>query len=348
MNVLFAPDWQEGNPYQSLLAAALERHDVHVDFLEGYKRLLPLSRLLAGRRFDIFHLHWPEAYAPLKGDGWDWFRSARFSVDLAAAVRNRVLVATAHNLVWHNRAHEAFIDVNVRSVFRRAKATFAHSAGARDILVRQFALASERVPVIPHGDLSSSFGPPIEAHRARQELAIGDQKVALAFGAVEPYKGLEHVISWWKSRGPANVVLAIVGKPLDQGYAAHVSALAANASNVLVRLDRQSDAALRQWLSVASVAIFKYQRIFTSGAANLARSYGIPLLIPAAADTVALGEPTPYVHRFISMDDFGQALSAALAIAPDFAAAAVWRAACSWDVVARQTADAYVKALSSD
>jgi hypothetical protein len=48
------------------------------------------------------------------------------------------------------------------------------------------------------------------------------------------------------------------------------------------------------------------------------------------------------------MDDFGQALSAALAIAPDFAAAAVWRAACSWDVVARQTADAYVKALSSD
>src|SRR4051812_30121992 len=68
MNVLFAPDWRDGVPYQRLLAGPLEEHGVRVSFLRDYKRGLPLARLVRERArqapVDILHLHWPEAYYP--------------------------------------------------------------------------------------------------------------------------------------------------------------------------------------------------------------------------------------------------------------------------------------------
>ena len=113
MKVIFAPDWRNGVPYQRLLAGALEQHGVHVTFLEGYKRVLPLRRLLAAQNCDLLHLHWPEAYYPRKGDAWDWFRRARFVGDLRAATRRCALATTAHNLHAHNRAGEAFATRNI-------------------------------------------------------------------------------------------------------------------------------------------------------------------------------------------------------------------------------------------
>jgi hypothetical protein len=104
---------------------------------------------------------------------------------------------------------------------------------------------------------------------------------------------------------------------------------------------------LRLWLSAADVTIFNYHHIFTSGAANLARSFGIPIVLPKRLDTVVLGEPTPYVRRFTNFaTDFAEQLTAALAVQPDFAAAASWREASNWDTVARLTADGYRYAVS--
>jgi hypothetical protein len=115
---------------------------------------------------------------------------------------------------------------------------------------------------------------------------------------------------------------------------------------ITTRFEWLSDAQLRLWLSAADVAIFNYREIFTSGAANLARSWGLPILLPRRLDTVAVGEPTPSVHRFSSFgEDFGTQLHAALASPPDYAGAEHWRRECSWDRVAKLTLDGYRRAL---
>src|SRR5437660_952845 len=125
MDVIFAPDWRDGVPYQRLLADALANHDVRVTFLDGYKRGFPLCRLMRERRCDLLHLHWPEAYYPRKGDAWDWFRRARFAFDLAGAIRRCALALTAHNLVAHNRCGESFISRNSNAAVQRASVVFA-------------------------------------------------------------------------------------------------------------------------------------------------------------------------------------------------------------------------------
>lgn len=344
---VFAPDWRGGVPYQRLLAEALPAHGVRVSFLADYKRVLPLRRLMRARTGDILHLHWPEAYYPVKGDAWDWFRRARFPFDLAGAVRNRALAVTAHNLHAHNRAGKSFEFRNSRAALRMARVIFAHSQTAKKRLVETFGLLPEKIRVIPHGDLSVTLGAPVSASEARTALGLKDGRLALVFGAVEPYKGQEEIIAWWKQAKPG-ATLAIVGKPHTDEYRAHIAQLTAGVPNIVTHFGWLDDTQFKLWMCAANVTIFNYRQIFTSGAANLARSWGLPILLPKRLDTVVLDEPTPHVHRFEQLDsDFAAKLDAAFRVSPDFAAAADWRAACTWDTVARLTADGYRMALAA-
>ncbi len=344
---IFAPDWRSGVQYQRLLAEALPPHGVSVSWLTHYKRIFPLRRLMASRRCDILHLHWPEAYYPAKGDIWDWFRRARFSFDLAGAIRGRALAVTAHNLQAHNRGNESFQFRNSRAAFQRAGVVFAHSEIAKLRLVEAFQLAPSKVRIIPHGDLSVTLGPPVPRDEARAALGLNAGRIALIFGAVEPYKGQEEIIEWWKRAKP-DATLAIVGKPHTEEYRARIAQLTAGIANITTRFGWLDDAQLKLWLCAADATIFNYRTIFTSGAANLARSWGLPMLLPKRLDTVVLDEPTPFVRRFESMDsDFASKLAETFSTPPDFAAAAQWRAATSWETVARITADGYRMALAN-
>jgi len=341
MNILFAPDYRAGVPYQTLLADALIRRGANVRFLQGYKRVFPLSRLLQDQDCDILHLHWPEAYYSRRGDAFDLFRIARFPFDLHRASQRAVLVTTAHNFHAHDRTSEMLIGRNVRYANRKSRVVFAHSAGAKQKLVQAFGLDPSLVRVVPHGDLSVAMRPPLSQAEARRQLGLGDGKLALMFGAVKPYKGLEDVIAWWKEAQPP-VKLAIVGKPGSDAYAAHISNIIGETSRIISRFEFLSDDALGLWLSAADAVIANYREILTSGAASLARSYGVPLVLPRRLDTIELNEPTPYVRRFTDFaTDFRTELDAALSLPPNFASAATWRNACNWDRIAELTMDGY-------
>jgi beta-1,4-mannosyltransferase len=345
MNILFAPDYRAGVPYQTLLADALIRRGANVRFLEGYKRIFPLSRLLQDQHCDILHLHWPEAYYSRRGDAFDLFRTARFPFDLHRASQRAVLVTTAHNFHAHDRAAEMLIGRNVRYANRKSRIVFAHSAGAKQKLVQAFGLDPSLVRVVPHGDLSVAMRPPVNQAEARHQLGLGDGKLALMFGSVQPYKGLEEVIAWWRNEQPP-IKLAIVGRPITERYGMQIARAIADTPQILRRFEYLPDDALGLWLSAADVVICNYREILTSGAACLARSVGVPLLLPNRLDTVELGEPTPYVRRFNDFaTDFRLELNAALSMPPDYSAAASWRHECNWERIADITIDGYQRAL---
>lgn len=342
MRVLFAPDYREGVAYQQLLADALAAENVRVEFLRHYRRVLPLARGLRDFSGDIFHLHWPEKYFQRKRDAADWLRLARYRLDLALATRRVPLVVTAHDLRPHNRAGEPFLHANFQATMRRASAVFVHSASALQTLAATYSFDPAKCHVIPHGDLSATLGELPARAEARQGLNIGEnEKVCLLFGTVEPYKGIEPVIEWWRQNTPP-ATLAVVGKPLTPEYKNTIAALAADAPGIRLDLAWQSDGALKQWLAAADAVVFNYHAIFTSGAAALARSLGLPILIPSRLATVDLHEPHPLVFRFSDFQtDFSRQLAAALAAAPSRDAARAWRSATDWREVARETARVY-------
>lgn len=346
MEILFAPDWRQGVPYQRLLAESLVEKGARVSFLSDYKRFLPLTRLMGQQPADLLHLHWPEAYYQRKHDRWDFFRRARFVSDLSLATRRTPFVFTAHNLTEHNYGG-SFAHANYAAAYRRARLVFAHSAAAAGELVRTYGLPEEKIRVIPHGDLSAALPPPVPQAEARARLNLPAGRLCLMFGAVEPYKGQDEVIAYWREAQPG-ATLVIAGRPLNPEYAGFLRRSIQHSPGVILRLEWLSDADLALLLSAADVALFNYRAIFTSGAATLARSWGLPLLIPNRLSTVDLAEPDPRVVRFEGLDeDFEEKLETAFRRAPDHAAAAPWRAQTAWARVAELTMNGYREALAA-
>lgn len=348
MKVLFAPDWRRGVSYQQLLADALKAHEVDVAFLAGYRRVLPLCRGVRPFKSDLVHLHWPEPYWLPRGGWTDSFRAWRYLPDIALTRIQQPLVYTAHNLWPHNLPHSFRVRCICSATLRASSAVIAHSRGALDELLREFPIDEKKCAVIPHGDLSVDFPLPLPQAEARARLQLGSDSrpLALMFGHVEPYKGLDEIIHWWKQHRP-EARLAIVGHPIHDQFKRELESMVGAKDPVVLRLQRVDNAELSLWLSAANCAVFNYRQIFTSGAACLARSWGLPLVLPDRLQTLDLQEPTRYVQRFHSVDeDFAATLAKAFSVPSNFATAQPWRESTAWPLIAQKTSEIYQQALS--
>jgi len=347
MRVLFAPDWRAGTPYQTLLAEALSQHGVEVSFQSNYYRGLPLFRGTRTKAPDLVHIHWPDAYFSQRGDAWDRLRVARYPLDFWLTA-HRPVVLTAHNLVPHDRWDEGGVFRNIRYTAQKSKAVFVHSNEARHLIRERFALSEDRIHTIPFGDHSVPLGKPLPREEARVQLQLPiHEKVCLVFGNVSPYKGSDELVRFWaENRVPYRLV--VIGPIVSKAFANRLHGLAQGCATVELRLldEWLDDADLRIWLSASDCSIFNYREIFTSGAAALARSYGLPLLIPRRLTTVDLDESHPHVFRFDALrTDFSAQLERALATPFDYAIAREWRQKTCWQRVAESTALVYRNVL---
>lgn len=345
IRVLFAPDYRSDNPYQHLLAAALRQEKIETEFLSHYRRVFPLARSLAAIRPHILHLHWPEHYFKFGDSLIRSARRLRYPFDLSMATRERPLAVTAHNLKPHGK--RVSLDPLIRFTLRRAQVIFAHSESAKIKMVELAGINPDKVSVVPHGDLADALPPLVSKLQAREKLGLSaDQPVALVFGRVSPYKGIEELIEFWVQRRVAACLL-IAGEPADRTYEIGLRQLAqAPSDKIQLRLHELSNGELIELLSAADCAVFNYSDILTSGSACLARSVGLPVLLPRRLETVDLAEPSLRVLRFERLDDgFIPELERAITIGPDFASAADWRAATGWREVARKTGKGYLAIL---
>lgn len=344
IRVLFAPDYRAGSPYQALLAEALSLCGVEVTFLSHYRRGLPLFRGTRGMAPDIVHIHWPEPYFPRRRDGWDWLRVMRYPLDYWLTANRTPIMLTAHNFLPHNRPHDRGVFRNVRYTAKHSDGIFVHSNAARQAMIDNFFVAHERVHVIPFGDHSVTLGEPQPRETARAALQLPiDTKVCLVFGTITPYKGTDELVRFWtQTRIPHRLVIA--GPVLSDEFAEGLTRMAQGCPTIDLRFSREwlDNEALCAWLSASDCVIFNYREIFTSGAAALARSYGIPLLIPYRLRFADLHEPHPHVFRFHALDnEFRATLECALATGSNYELGSDWRKATSWERVAEITAAVY-------
>jgi beta-1,4-mannosyltransferase len=347
MKVVFAPDWRKGVPYQRLLAEHLTAYGVEVVFMQDYRRAFPLYRGLRNSGTDIVHIHWPEAYWPVRGNLIDYCRLWRYPIDLHLAHCRHAIAYTLHNLWPHNSSpNKPGIKTAVRATLKTANVIFAHSQSAADEAVSLFDVDPAKFVIIPHGDLSPDLGPPQSPTQAREQLHLDSRPIAVVFGRIEPYKGIENLIIWWKQNKP-QARLFILGEATPE-YAQSLTTLADSSPDITFAFRRIGDAELGLWLSAANCVLFNYLRILTSGAASLARSWGTPILLPERLNTINLDEPFPNVFRFHDLDnDFPSKLEHALTLSCDYAAAQPWREGISWNRIARDTAAAYHRILAN-
>lgn len=202
---------------------------------------------------------------------------------LPARASGRPLVLTAHDILPREPRPGQL--AAQRRLYERFDAIVVHSEHGRRRLVDELVVDERQVHVIAHGALApwAQTGVPggpgdraPSAARLPEGFRDVDGPVALFFGLLRPYKGLDVLLEAW--RGVSEGELWIVGMPRMDTTALH------RAAPARVRfLERfVSDTELGAFVARADLAVLPYRQIDASGAAFAAIGGGLPLLLSDA------------------------------------------------------------------
>src|SRR5579862_1124476 len=324
---------ETGNPYSALLAGALERSGARVDEFSA-------GRLLRGR-YDVWHLHWPERVAN---------RLVRVPVFaalvLVAKARRTRVVWTVHNLDGHTTRRPRLERGLMRWLAPRLDGIVGLSGAGVGAARRRYpALDRRPAVVVPHGHYVGRYPNEISRAEARAALglAITDHVVAFV-DRIRPDKGVERLISEFRSLEEPGARLVVAGRPASSALAAALERAAGGDERIQLHLRDVADGELQTFLNAADVVALPYERVLECGSALLALSFGRPVLVP---DTPTMRDlrlqiGADAVRIFGEELDLGGAL-AAPAVDPASLIARV-QERHDWDAIAERTLSLYAEA----
>lgn len=315
IRVLMMPDYRPDNPYQTLLANALEAGGVSVYFPWGYRRVLPIFRMATEKRafYQVLHLHWIAPY--LKGNTVlvKAIYSLKFLLDIlltrGAGIK---IVWTVHNQVSHDTPFPRLEKWTRRILSRLADRIIIHHQSMVEAIAHDYQFPPDKAVSIPIGHYRDVYPSPIPSLEARQALNLPTTgTIYLNQGMIRPYKGIDRLIQVWANH-PARLqghTLIIAGRPLDPIYGMHLQNLATGVEGLQLKLEFIEDQQMAVLFSAADVVVLPFERILTSSSLLVAMSFGKPVIAPKLGGVPeVLGKASTLLYD--SMDDKG--LSGAL------------------------------------
>jgi glycosyltransferase involved in cell wall biosynthesis len=349
-------------PYDHALASALARAGTEVTLVTSHFAYGSIPVPDGYRRCEFFYRHapgragsWPRRVAKLVQHGPDMLRYRRLAGDADVAhfqwfdvpwldrhlLPRGPVVLTAHDLLPREpRPGQARAQ---QLLLQRVDAVIVHSDYGRRKLVEGLAVEPDKVHVVPHGAFTHLTEQEHE-ERLPDELASGDGPIALFFGLLRPYKGIETLLEAW--RGIDDAELWVVGRALMP-----VDALQASAPAGVRFMPRfVSDAELPALFRRAAVIVLPYartERFDQSGVLATALAFGKAVVL---TDIGGFGEVAAHGAAELVPPSDPAALRAVLArlLADHSARERLERAALaaaagpySWDEAARRTLEVY-------
>lgn len=243
--------------------------DQVVTYADPRFRFVYLSiRVLAGQRFDIFHVHWPEVLVRGRTALETAVRSGMLRLLIRTLRIRRVpIVRTLHNL----EPHEPGSDTERRALRALDDATTSF-------------VALNPLTIPPHG---SAVHIPHGHYRDRLTGQAGIQPERgrlLYIGRVEPYKKVDRLIETFPRIGLPGLTLRIVGKPTP-ALRAVIEAAAQRERRITTKLGWVTDEELAAEVAAAELVCLPYTDLHNSGILLVALSLDRPVLVPDTPTT---------------------------------------------------------------
>lgn len=261
MRILMSPGRAISNPYIGML----------IDSLPPDVEVVPFSwRLALAGRFDVLHVHWPEALVVSGGRVRSALTRALFAT-LLTSIRalHKPTVATVHN----RRPHEG-LDGSAR----RLVSSFVRQSTRRIYLTRSSLEEAQdpRGVHINHGD----YTPVIE--RRRTSLPAMRPGRLVVFGRMRPYKGIEDLVSAFVELPEPEASLHVAGEPLNDAYRRTLVEVTDD-PRVQYTLRPLDEDELIDAVASSEAAVFPYREVFNSGAVIYALTLGRPVIVTRSA-----------------------------------------------------------------
>lgn len=291
MDAYFVPKVMEGNPYQPLLARALEKTGVRVE-AKGILTTKFMKRIetRAARRPQVLHLHWVGQYMIRPSLAGSMAATARFLARVWRLRRSGARVVwTVHNLVQHESKRPTWERWALTAHLRIVDKAIVHSEGAARETARCLRYPKERLAIIPHGHFVDWYPNTISREEARQRLGVAPgSKTLLFFGRLRAFKGVPELLDAFGRTEDPNAVLLIAGEQWDLELVQLVHARAAADPRVRAQIGFVPEEDVQLYMNAADAVALPFRAGVTSGSAVLAMSFGKALIVAQAPSLVGV------------------------------------------------------------
>jgi glycosyltransferase involved in cell wall biosynthesis len=231
-----------------------------------------------------------------------------------------------------------------RMMMAEADAVIVHcEAGRRELLAR-FPRTGPLF-TIPLGNFGGVYPRTMTRDMARERLGLRPDQFAFLFlGNLAPYKGLERLVSVFKSDADRTDALFIAGNPLDTALAERLTLAIQDDPRIHLEARTISDDEMQVYLLAGDAFVAPFEEVLTSSSVLLGLSWGLPAVVPALGCLPELvGDDAGIVY----IPGSDQALATSLHeikerdLATLRAAASQTAAVLDWNTIGRRMADVY-------
>jgi len=258
-----------GSKEEAGLAAKVRR------VLHYYMRLLGY---VSAAEPKIFHILW--------NDKLEYFD--RTILALYYRMLGKKVVRTAHNVNAGRRdGNDSWLNrLTLRAQYRLAHHIFVHSVKMKQELIGDFGLAERRVTVVPFGINNDVPHTALSTGEAKRKLGLGNgEKTILFFGAIRPYKGLEHLVEAFRQLAEKHpeyrlLIAGSTRKGSEEYWERLERTIAAQIppGRVIRKIEFIPDQDTELYFKAADVLALPYTQVSQSGVLFLAYSFGLPVV----------------------------------------------------------------------
>jgi D-inositol-3-phosphate glycosyltransferase len=230
------------------------------------------------------------------------------------------IVFTAHNVNAARRDSKdsAFNRLTLKIQYHLANHIFVHTEKMKSELRDDFGVDPGAVTVIPFGINNSVPNTKLTSAEAKRLVGIeNNARTILFFGAIRPYKGLEHLVAAFQRIAPKHpdfrLIIAGESKKGSEEYLLGIQETIKRDSTraqVIQKIEFVPDKDTELYFKAADVLVLPYTEVFQSGVLFLAYSFGLPVIaseVGSFHDDIISGK-TGYLCRSCSAEDLGNAI----------------------------------------
>jgi glycosyltransferase involved in cell wall biosynthesis len=230
------------------------------------------------------------------------------------------VVFTAHNVNAGKRdLNDSLLNrLTLKAQYQFADHIFVHTEQMKSELSHEFGIPEKKVTVIPFGINNAVPNTQLTPAEAKRRLGIDTaEKTILFFGAIRPYKGVEHLVAAFQriAARDENYRLIVAGEPKkgSEQYLRDIKQTIegdASRAHIIQKIEFVPDEETELYFKAADVLVLPYTEVFQSGVLFLAYSFGLPVIatdVGSFRDDIVPGE-TGYLARSCSAGDLGNAI----------------------------------------
>jgi D-inositol-3-phosphate glycosyltransferase len=311
---LASRDFRESRvPFVNVHGNMESNKPLHEKVLRVLGAYVKLAWYAASTDSEVFHILWHNTFKFFD----------RIVVTAYYKALGKKLFFTVHNVDIDERDGGSNVvgRSTLKFMYRMMDHIFVHTEKMKTQLERDFSVPAHRITVHPFGINTTPVDSDLTRPQARERLGIEpDDKVALFFGNLAAYKGLEYLVrafamSTWQS-ADANLRLIIAGnvkgreaQPYWEGIKALIDELGLQ-KKVLAAIRYIPDDEVEVFFKASDVCVLPYVYIYQTGVIFTSYRFGLPVIVTDAGsmrEDVIEGR-TGFVCRASDASDLARSL----------------------------------------